>query len=180
MRFLWRFKAHMSRFKIYLLVLILFLLPEVSFAHCPLCVGGVLAITFLGYELGVKKIAMGFLIGALAVAFSEWMNRLIKKKIFKGQDFVLIILTFILSYLTAKRYILDYYSLYLKNFGIDKFIFIDKSLITGSLGGILVFVAPYISRWITQKRGGKTILFQRIIVTLILLIAGLLIFQYLF
>jgi len=36
-------------------------------------------LTFLGYELGVKKIVLGFLIGALTVAFGEWFNRLIEK-----------------------------------------------------------------------------------------------------
>ena len=109
--------------------------PFLAFAHCPLCVGGVLVLTFLGYEIGVKKIVLGFLIGALAVAFAEWMNRLIKRKIFKGQDFLIIALTFILIYLPAKSYIFNYYSLYLPNLGISMPILIDKSLLSGIFGG---------------------------------------------
>jgi len=42
-----------------------------TFAHCPLCVGGVLVLTFLGYEIGVERIVSGFLIGALSVTFGE-------------------------------------------------------------------------------------------------------------
>jgi hypothetical protein len=60
-------------------------------------------LTFLGYEIGVKRIVLGFLIGALAVAFGEWLNRLIKRKLFKGQDFLIIALTFILTYLPVKK-----------------------------------------------------------------------------
>jgi hypothetical protein len=158
-------------------LLILLLVPFITFAHCPLCVGGVLVLTFLGYEIGVKRIVLGFLTGALAVAFAEWMNRLIKRKIFKGQDFLIIALTFILTYLPVKNYIFNYYSLYFPNLGINTPILIDKSLLSGIFGGFLVYIAPFISRWISQKRG-KTILFQRIIVTLILLIIFGLILQF--
>jgi hypothetical protein len=159
-------------------LLSLFLIyPLVAFAHCPLCVGGVLVLTFLGYEIGVKRIVLGFLTGALAVAFGEWLNRLIKRKFFKGQEFLIIALTFILTYLQVKNYIFNYYSLYLPNLGINTPILIDKSLLLGIFGGFLVYIAPFISRWISQKRG-KTILFQRIIVTLILLIIFGLILQF--
>jgi hypothetical protein len=37
-------------------LLILLLVPFITFAHCPLCVGEVLVLTFLGYEIGVKRI----------------------------------------------------------------------------------------------------------------------------
>jgi len=158
-------------------LLILLLLPFITFAYCPLYVGGVLVLTFLGYEIGVKKIVLGFLIGALAVAFGEWLNRLIKRKIFKGQDFLIIALAFILTYLPVKNYIFNYYSLYLPNLGINTPILIDEFLLLGIFGGLLVYIAPFISRWISQKRG-KTILFQRIIVTLILLIIFGLILQF--
>jgi hypothetical protein len=159
-------------------LLILFLVyPSITFAYCPLCVGGVLVLTFLGYEIGVKRIVLGFLIGALAVAFAEWLNRLIKIKLFKGQDFLIIALTFILIYLPVKNYIFNYYSLYFPNLGVHTPILIDKSLLSGIFGGLLVYIAPFISKFITQKRG-KTILFQRIIVTLILLIIFGLILQF--
>jgi len=158
-------------------LLILLLVPSITFAHCPLCVGGVLVLTVLGYEIGVKRIVLGFLTGALAVAFGEWLNRLIKRKFFKGQEFLIIALTFILTYLPVKNYIFNYYSLYLPNLGINTPILIDKSLLLGIFGGFLVFIAPFISRWISQKIG-KTILFQRIIVTLILLIIFGLILQF--
>jgi len=165
--------------QIAVLFLTVLFLPLVSFAHCPLCVGGVLVLTFLGFELGVKKIVLGFLIGALSFAFAEWINRLIKKKFFKGQEILIIALTYLPFYLAVKNYIFDYYSIYLIKFGINKLILIDKSLITGIFGGILVLIAPILSKWITQKTN-RHILFQRIIVTLILLIIFSLIFQFLF
>ena len=172
--FLARFKKiDKNRF----VILILFL-PFIAFSHCPLCVGGVLILTFLGYEFGVKKIVLGFLVGALAVAFAEWLNRLIKKKIFKGQEFLVIVGTFILTYWSIKSFIFDYFYFYLPISNYGKVILIDKSLLTGISGGFLVYIAPFISKWITQKRG-KTILFQRIIITLILLIIFGLILQFL-
>jgi len=160
-------------------IFLLYLLSPSSsvFAYCPLCVGSVLILTFLGYELGVKKIVLGFLAGALTVAFAEWMNKIIKRKLFKGQDFLIITLTFVLAYLSVKSYIFNYYSLYFPNLGMSKPFLIDKSLLSGIFGGFLVYIAPFISKFITQKRG-KTILFQRIIITLILLIIFGLILQF--
>jgi hypothetical protein len=76
-----------------------------------------------------------------------------------------------------KNYIFNYYSLYLPNLGINTPILIDKSLLSGIFCGFLVYIAPFISRWISQKRG-RAILFQRIIVTLILLIIFGLILQF--
>ncbi len=44
-----------------LALLSLFLIyPLVTFAHCPLCIGGVLVLTFLVYEIGVKKLFWDF------------------------------------------------------------------------------------------------------------------------
>ena len=160
------------------LLLILLLIPIIAFAHCPLCVAGAGVLVIAGYEIGVKKIVLGLLIGGLAVAFAEWLNRLIKKKIFKGQEFLIIAGTFILTYLPIKSFIFDYFYFYLPISNYGKVIMIDKSLLTGIFGGFLVYIAPFISKWITQKRG-KTILFQRIIITLILLIIFSLIFQFL-
>jgi len=160
-----------------ILLSILLLVPIGVFAHCPLCIGSVLVLTFLGYEFGFKRIVLGFLTGALTVVFGEWFNKLIKRKFFKGQDFLVIVLTFILTYLPVKNYIFNYYSLYFPNLGINSPILIDKSFLTGIFGGFLVYIATYISKFITQKRG-KTILFQRIIVTLVLLIIFGLILQF--
>jgi AAA+ ATPase superfamily predicted ATPase len=126
-------------------------------------------LTFLGYEIGVKRIVLGFLIGALAVAFGEWLNRLIKRKFFKGQDFLIIALTFILTYLPVKNHIFNYCFLYFPNLGVHTPILINKSLLSEIFGGFLVYIAPFISRWISRKRD-RTILFQIIIVILILLI----------
>ena len=149
-------------------LLILFLTPLISLAHCPLCVAGAGFLVIAGYELGVKKLVVGLFVGGLAVSFAEWLNRLIKKKFFKGQEILIIVLSFLSVYLPIKFLISDYFSFYLpiSKFGIT--IMIDKSLLTGIFGGILVIISPYISKFITQKRG-KTILFQRIIITLLLL-----------
>jgi hypothetical protein len=156
-------------------LLIVFFSPIIVFAYCPLCVAGTGVLVIAGYELGVKKIVMGLLIGGLAVVFGEWLNKLIKRKIFKGQEFLVIVLTFILTYLPVKSLISDYFYFTITNQ--DHFVMIDKSLLSGIFGGLLVYLAPFISKFITQKRG-KTILFQRIIVTLILLIIFGLILQF--
>ncbi len=160
-----------------LLSLIFTFLPLFASAHCPLCIAGAGVLVIAGYELGVKKIVIGLLIGGLAVAFGEWFNRLIKKKFFKGQEILIIILTFLLTYLSVKSFIVHYFYFYIPIPKYGQVIMIDKSLLAGILGGFLVLIAPYISRWISQKRG-KTILFQRIIITLLLLIIFGIILQF--
>ena len=50
---------------------------------------------------------------------------------------------------------------------------INLSLFSGFLGGIIVFISPFLSKKITNLRGGKLIHFQGIFITLLLLlIAG--------
>jgi len=159
------------------LLLILLLIPVIVLAYCPLCVAGAGILVIAGYELGVKKIVVGLFIGGLAVAFAEWLNRLIKKKFFKGQEILIIILTLIFTYLPVKSLVSDYFYLYSPFIKYGQIIMLDKSFFAAILGGILTYIAPYISKFITQKRG-KTILFQRIIVTLILLIICGLILQF--
>jgi len=161
-----------------IIFLIISFFPVFIFAHCPLCVAGAGVLVIAGYEIGVKKIVVSLFIGGLTVAFAEWLNRLIKKKFFKFQNFLVILLVFISTYLPLKDFISNYYYLYFPFSKYGKVVTIDKSLLSGILGGILVMLAPFLSRWITQKRG-KTILFQRIIITLILLIVFGLILQFL-
>jgi hypothetical protein len=161
------------------LIIAIFIFPLLAFAYCPVCVIGSSVLVIAGYELGVKKIVMGLLIGGLAIVVGDWLNNLIKKKFFKGQNLLVIVLTFIISYLPVKNWIADYTYLTLNISNYQKFLLIDKSLLTGILGGILVFIAPYISKWITKKRG-KPILLQRVIITLVLLIIFGLILQFLF
>jgi len=120
---------------------------------------------------------MGLLIGGLAVSFGEWLNRLIKKNFFKGQKILIIVLSFLSIYFPIKFLISDYFSFYLPISKYGTTVMIDRSLLTGILGGFLVYISPFISRWITQKRG-KTILFQRIIVVLTLLTIFGLILQF--
>jgi len=173
------FLAHfkMENLCLFLIFLLFSVIPITSYAHCPLCVAGAGFLVIAGYELGVKKLVVGLFVGGLAVSFAEWLNRLIKKKFFKGQEIFIIFLTFISTYLPVKSFISDYFYFSISKYG--KVVMIDKSLLTAILGGILVLFAPYVSRWITKKRG-KTILFQRIIITLILLIIFGLILQFYF
>jgi len=164
---------------IFFFLLILLVYPLFVYSHCPLCVAGAGILVIAGYELGVKKIVIGLLIGGLAIAFAEWFNRLIKKKFFKGQEVLVVFSTFILTYLSIKNFIFDYAYFSLPFLNSDQFIMIDKSLVSAVFGGFLVWVAPFLSRLISKKRG-KTILFQRIIITLVLLIITSLILQFSF
>lgn len=154
-----------------------------AFAHCPLCTAGAGVLAVLAASMGVSLAVVGVFIGAFALALGIWLARSLKKKYVKYQEQVVSLIIFLLTVIPiipfADEYrsfsiywIGDYGSLLNRTYIVNNFIF-------GSIAGaLLLLIAPFISRKITQIRQGKAWPYQGITITFILLLAAALAFQF--
>ena len=172
----------MKRFvAIPLVAVLVSLIPTKVLAHCPLCVGGAGAAAALASVLGVTYGAIGVFMGGFAVALSLFIaNRLPKK--FKFQNiivgWVIYLTTLIPMYPLLKG---DYVPWFISAGGeygslLNRTYLIDLFIVGAVIGSLTVFYSMKLSSYITQKRDGKHIKFQGMILTFgLLLIAATLI-----
>lgn len=170
--------------KKYILIPTLALVPKLASAHCPLCTAGAGALAILAASLGVSTPTVGVFIGAFALAMALWVAKLIKKKYFPHQDFVVAAVIFLSTIIPIMPLIQEYRPLYVSLFGEYGSIFhntytVNLYLLGAVVGAILLYVSPYVSKKITAKRG-KTIAYQGLSITFALLIVVGVIFQLLF
>ncbi len=151
------------------------LAPKFVSAHCPLCTAGAGVLAVFAASIGVKTPVVGVFIGAFALALGLWMARLIKKKYMKYQDTLVAVGVYLLTIVPIMPFIIEYRPLYISFFGEYGTLFHNTYLINlyvfGSvLGGILLFLAPYLSRFIARLRNGQILPYQGLGITFILLI----------
>jgi len=158
-------------------ILFLSLLPTKVLAHCPLCVGGAGAAAALASFLGVKYGAIGVFMGGFAVALSLLIaNRLPEK--FKFQNVIVAWLIFLTTLIPLYPFLKgditawaasiagDYGSLLNRTYLLDLFI------VGSIIGSLIVLYSMKMSSYITQRRDGKMIRFQGLIITSALLIVS--------
>ncbi len=153
------------------------LVPQITFAHCPLCTIGAGAAVVVASRLGVNSISIGIFVGAFAVALGLWMTRVVKKKYIPYQKEVFALASFLLTILPLKSLWTDYTSLYVSLAGdygslLNRTYLINKFLLGSVIGGVLLFVSPFLSRGIIRLRQGKSVPFQGMALTLLLLIVS--------
>ncbi len=167
----------------FIFFLTVFLMPSAR-AHCPLCTMGAAAAAGGALWLGVNAIVIGLFIGAFAVSTGWWVSNMLKKQYIPRQQPILIIISFLLTILPIVPVITennimplyiswfgDYGSLFNRTYLLNSFLF-------GSIvGGSIVSITPWISRGITTKRG-RTLPFQGVMLTLILLMVTAVTLQY--
>lgn len=157
------------------LALLLSLVPAKVLAHCPLCVGGAGAAAALASFFGVSYGAIGVFMGGFAVALSLLIvNRLSEKFRFQNSivGWVIYLTTLIPLYPFLKGDIVawvlsiggDYGSMLNRTYLIDLFI------VGSIIGSVIVLYAMKLSSFITSRRDGKTIKFQGLLLTFVLLI----------
>ena len=163
--------------------LISVLIPATALAHCPLCTAGA-GLVFLGaYWIGVNGLTIGVLMGALALAFGLWMATLLKKKFVPQQDNIIGIFSWATTLIPLQEVFSDYTSIYI-DWGGDYGTLFNRTyplnlyLVGGIVGGLILYMAPWLSRSVSQWRG-KTIPFQGMIITFVLLILTSLVTQFL-
>src|SRR3989338_2252487 len=147
-------------------------------AHCPLCTMGAAAATAGAVWLGVNNIVIGLFIGAFAVSTGWWVSNLIKKKYIPSQKPVIILVSYITTIIPISKLIPSIYPFYISLMGdygsiLNRTYIINPFVIGTVFGGIIVSIAPTISKKITILRQGRTISYQGVIITfLTLLIIG--------
>ena len=175
-------KIIQKKFFIPIIGLIGLLFPIPSLAHCPLCTAGAGVVAIGAYWIGVNSMTIGVLIGAFAVALGVWVGKLIKKKYIPQQDNAIGVFSWLTTLLPLKMLLSDYTSIYI-NWGgqygslLNSTYPINLFLVGGVIGGMVIFVAPSLSRFVTERQG-KTVPYQGIIITFILLILSSLITQF--
>ncbi|MCR4325900.1 MAG: hypothetical protein NUV59_03825 [Patescibacteria group bacterium] len=156
------------------------LVPKTAFAHCPLCTVGAGALAVFAAYLGISSIIVGVLIGAFALALGAWLAPLIKRRYIPYQKEVLTLLIYLSTVVPVMPLIRDYGPFYISLGGeygtpFNKTYVVDLFLFGAILGGLLVAVAPWLSRALTRARG-EQLPFQGMAITLgLLLIASVII-----
>lgn len=160
------------------------LLPKLVFAHCPLCTAGAGIGAILAKEIGFSSSAIGVFIGAFSVALGWWLANSLRKRIhFRFLTSASVLLSFFTIFLPLRSYFYETNSFYLNLFGhygshLNRTYVYDSFLLGGILGALLIFLAPIISRQVT-KVIGRTLPFQGLLITFLLLIISALLLQWL-
>ncbi len=163
------------------LILIFLALPSVVSAHCPLCTAGAGVLAVGASYLGISTAVVGVFIGAFSLALGLWISRVVKKKYVKYQDQILTMVVFLSTVIPIIPFIREYRPLYVSMMGEYGSLFhntytINLYLLGVVAGAVALFISPYISRKITEKRG-NFIPFQGLAITLILLLSASIILQ---
>src|SRR3989338_8723108 len=150
--------------------------PAVS-AHCPLCTAGIALAAGGAVYMGVNKAVIGIFVGAFAISTGWWVARLIKKKLFRFQDTAIIFLSFLLTVLPLYPLLDQVTGFPIYWFGdygsiFNKTYLIHISLVTSIIGGLIILLAPWLSKRISSLRGDKVFPFQGIVLSILLLIVS--------
>jgi len=163
--------------KVSIFLLPFFFLMESVRAHCPLCTIGAAAAAGGAAYMGVDKAIIGLFIGGFAVSTGWWMARLLKKKYIPFQKWAIILASFALTVYPLLSIMGRVEPMFISLAGgygtlLNRTYLVNISLVASILGGLIVSVAPGLSKKISGLRGGKVYPFQGIILTLTMLIVA--------
>ena len=161
--------------KLALLTSLFTLVPNIAWAHCPLCTAGAGLLAVSAASLGISSAVVGVFVGAFALALGMWMALLIKRKYVVGQNALVAIATFLLTVVPVMPLIREYRPLYVSLAGEYGTILHSTYAINMYLAGALVGAAvlagvPYLSKTLTRLRGYRQIPYQGVSISLVLLL----------
>lgn len=151
------------------------LLASVTYAHCPLCTVGVMAAAGGAAWFGINTAVIGLFAGAFAVSLGWWASTWFKKKYVPYQRELLILLSFATTILPLIPKLDAFTPLYVSLMGgygtlLNRTYLVNLFLVGSLLGGLVMLASPWLSRQVTKARGGKTIPFQGMALTFLLLL----------
>jgi hypothetical protein len=151
-----------------------------ALAHCPLCTAGAGVAAVGATWLGVGNIPVGIFIGAFAVALGLWVSRLLKKEYVPKQKHLIVGFSFFSTILPLFPLMEEYSSIYISWMGdygslLNRTYLIKLFLAGAILGGVIVLIAPSVSKKITSINKGRMIPYQGLGITFILLLVASLI-----
>ena len=114
------------------------------------------------------------------MSMGMWFARIIKKRYIPFQRTLIIIVVFLTTVLPLLPIFSAIGPLYLSFIGgvYGTTYAINYSLVSSFLGGVIMFISPGLNKKIKEKRNGKGIPFQSILITFILLGITALIIQF--
>ncbi len=153
------------------------LIPNVTYAHCPLCTVGAGALAVLAASLGVSSVVVGVLIGAFSLALGFWLSGMVKREYIAFQKHILTALIFLGTVVPIAPFIREYGPLYISFIGEYGTTYAVNLYVVGVIiGAILMYVSPYISAYVTRVRE-RQVPFQGVMITGGLLIVASIIIQ---
>lgn len=158
-----------------LLTALLIFLPKVASAHCPLCTVGAGALAVFAASIGISTMVVGVMIGGFALALSTWIAKLPKKEYIPLQYPILALTVFWGTIIPIMPLIIEYRPLYVRLMGdygsmLHNTYAINLFIAGSILGALLMWVGPHASKRLTKLRDGKTIPYQGITISLLLLV----------
>lgn len=164
----------MQRFVLILFSFLILLLPRTVLAHCPLCTVGAGFLAAGAAYLGVSGFSIGIFIGAFAIALGLWFARYLPRKIY-GQTFWIALASFLLTLWPLSVLIPAYFSYYVSLGGeygslLNRTYYLSQFWVAGVIGGVIVMIAPWLSRKLSVLRQRRMFPFQGIAITFGLLL----------
>jgi len=168
--------------KKFFLILITVFFPKFTLAHCPLCTVGAGALAIFAASIGISSVVIGVMIGGFAVALSTWLAKLPKKQYIPYQYVILATIIFLGTIIPIMPLVKDYGPFYVKIAGqygslLHNTYTINLFIVGSILGGIIMIIAPSISRYVIKLRKGNTIPYQGISISLSLLVVTSLVIE---
>lgn len=152
---------------LFFLIFYFFFFISPAGAVCPVCTVAVGGGVLLSRYLGVDDLIIGVWVGGLLVSLGLWLATYIKKKFFKGQEWLAVIILWLSTYFGFKQAGLIGHPT-CKIHGHDK-------LLTGMVFGTIAFILGYgldmLMRKLNKEESGKALFpYQRVVCPLLFLI----------
>ncbi|MDP4008934.1 MAG: hypothetical protein Q8P71_00725 [bacterium] len=154
---------------------VLLMAPAVALAHCPLCTVGAAAVGGIALALGVSSLVIGVFLGAAFFSMGWWFGNLASLRYGKRLFLPILIGTFLLSVIPLIPLFPEVAPLYISMWGeygsLLHQTYVINLFVVGSLvGSGVVFVAPFVSSFITKRAQRQMVPYQGVIVTMVLLV----------
>lgn len=160
----------MIRYITIFVALIVAISPKIALAHCPLCVVATGGLALLAASLGLSSAVVGIVSGSFALAMGLWFARLIKRKRVIYQDWLITAFVYLTTVLPLMPLAMEYKPLFIPFVGEYGTTYSINLFLLGSIiGGIIVLIAPALSRMMSRITG-KHINFQQLITIGVLLV----------
>ena len=143
-------------------------------AYCPLCTAGTGLAALGASYLGIDDIIVGIWVGAFSLSLGILTAKSIKKTFIPWQKAIISLTIFFLTILPSKVFFKKLIPIYLHFVGpygsiLNKTYIINRFLAGSLIGGLIVFISPYINQAFIFLFKGKKIAFQKLIITFTLL-----------
>lgn len=144
-----------------------FIFSSPAGAVCPVCTVAVGSGVLLSRYLGVDDLIIGVWVGGLLVSLGLWTATYVKRKFFKGQEWLSVLFFWLFTYFGFKQaHLIGHPTC--KIHGHDKLL---SGMVFGTVAFILGFGLDYLLRRLNKNNPGKAFFpYQKVVLPLLFLI----------